>query len=183
MTVGCHVSVNGATLPLRNNKVQSSEKQHGEICWPDPRVRCLSRGGPGGHCRYPEDRVPPYTNSKSRQRTRRGLTHAHVFCGSSSYLLAQGSSGTATCPMALAPASWPRAALQPPRVPWLQLWPPGSGQLWDRHMSHGSSSRFLAQGSFAATTCPVAPALASWLKAAPETSCVPWSSTGYGLLM
>jgi hypothetical protein len=138
MTVGCHVSVNGATLPLRNNKVQSSEKQHGEICWPDPRVRCLSRGGPGGHCRYPEDRVPPYTNSKSRQRTRRGLTHAHVFCGSSSYLLAQGSSGTATCPMALAPASWPRAALQPPRVPWLQLWPPGSRQLQRRHVSHGA---------------------------------------------
>jgi hypothetical protein len=29
-------------------------------------VHSLSRGGPGGHCRYPVDRVPPRTSSKSR---------------------------------------------------------------------------------------------------------------------
>jgi hypothetical protein len=61
------------------------------------------------------------------------------------------------CPTA--PISWHRAALEPPRASWLQLpplghaiapgpprapWPqlpsPGTGQLWDRHVSHGSSS-------------------------------------------
>jgi hypothetical protein len=30
----------------------------GKRYWPHLRVRCLSRGGPGGHYRYPADRVP-----------------------------------------------------------------------------------------------------------------------------
>jgi hypothetical protein len=40
----------------------------GKGCWPHRWIRSLSRGGPGGHCRYPEDRVPPCTSFKSRQR-------------------------------------------------------------------------------------------------------------------
>jgi hypothetical protein len=49
-----------------------------KICWPHLRVRCLSRGGSGGHCQYPADPVPPRTSSKSRQRKRHALTRAHV---------------------------------------------------------------------------------------------------------
>jgi hypothetical protein len=40
------------------------------------------------------------------------------------------------CPVALAPASWLRAAPEPPSVPSLQLPPPGSGQLRSHHMSY-----------------------------------------------
>jgi hypothetical protein len=63
--------------------------------------------------------------------------------------------------MAPAPASWLRAAPEPPRVPWLQL------QL-----------RLLAQGSSEATTCPVALAPATWLRAALEPPRVPWGFYG-----
>jgi hypothetical protein len=62
--------------------------------------------------------------------------HAHVFHGSSSRLLAQGSSRAAMCP-------------------WLQLPPPDSGQLRYRHLSRCSSSRLLAQDRSEAATCPM----------------------------
>jgi hypothetical protein len=42
---------------------------------------------------------------------------AHVSHGYGSLLPAQGSSGAATCPVALAHASRLRVALEPPRVP------------------------------------------------------------------
>jgi hypothetical protein len=45
----------------------------------------------------------------------------HVSRGASSRLLAQDSSGAATCSMALAPASWLRAAPEPPHVPWSSM--------------------------------------------------------------
>jgi hypothetical protein len=57
------------------------------------------------------------------------------------------------CPAALAPASRLRAAPEPSRVVWLQLPPPGSGQLRGRHVSRGS--RLSAQGSSEAATCPM----------------------------
>jgi hypothetical protein len=41
-------------------------------------------------------------------------------------------------PVASAPVFWLRVALEPPRVPWLQLPPPGSGQLRGRHVCHGA---------------------------------------------
>jgi hypothetical protein len=43
-----------------------------------------------------------------------------------------------------------------------------------RHTSCGTSSRFLAQGSSSATTCPVAPALESWLGVAQVLPHVMW---------
>jgi hypothetical protein len=79
----------------------------------------------------------------------------HESRGGSSRLLAQGSSGAVTCPVTPAPTSCLRAASEPPRVPWLQLPPPGSGQLRSHHVSRGFSSRLLAQGSFGAATCPM----------------------------
>jgi hypothetical protein len=106
-------------------------------------------------CRYPEDWVPLHTSSKLRWREIRALTRAHVSRGSSSHLLAQGSSGAATCPVAPAPASWLRAALEPPRVSWLQLLPPSLGQLQSHIVSYGSSSRLLTQGNSKAATCPM----------------------------
>jgi hypothetical protein len=69
-----------------------------------------------GHCRYPEDRILPHTSSKSRQKSRRTLMHAHVSRGSGSHLLAYGSSRAAICLVAPGPAPRPRAALGPPCV-------------------------------------------------------------------
>jgi hypothetical protein len=94
-----------------------------------------------GHCRYPEDRVPPRTSFKSKMKDKTG---AHARMSRGSHLLAQGSSGaatcliapapatrargssgTATCPVAPAPISWHREAPGPSRASWLQLPPPG----------------------------------------------------------
>jgi hypothetical protein len=66
-----------------------------------------------------------------------------------------GRSFAPTCPVAPAPASWLRAAPEPPCVPWLQPPPPSSGQLRSCHMSRGSSSCLLAQCSSGAATCPM----------------------------
>jgi hypothetical protein len=66
-----------------------------------------------------------------------------------------GRSCAPTCPVALAPASWLKVALEPPRVSWLQLPPPGSGHLQSRLVPRGSSSRLSAQGSFGAATYPM----------------------------
>jgi hypothetical protein len=84
-----------------------------------------------------------------------------------------GRSCAPTCPVALAPASQLRAAPEPPCAPWHQLPPLGSGQLRCRHVSDGSSSRLLAQGSAGAAMCPMAPTPASQLRAAPGPPCLP----------
>jgi hypothetical protein len=128
----------------------------GKRCWPHPRVRYLFRGGPRGHCLNLADRVPSHTSSKSRRRARHELTRVHVSRGSSSRLLAQDSSGAATCPVAPIPPPdsgqlqsrhvfhgsssrpWLRAAPEPSHVPWLQLPPLGLGQLRNRHVSRGA---------------------------------------------
>jgi hypothetical protein len=87
-----------------------------------------------GHCRYPEDRVPPRTSFKSKMKGKAGA-HACVSrnfrllaqgsSGASTCLMApapairaHGSSGTATCPVALAPVSWHKIALGPPHALW-----------------------------------------------------------------
>jgi hypothetical protein len=123
-------------------------------------------------CRYPADRVPPRTSTKSRRRATRVLARTHVSMtssyatrhrqlgcrhtsrGASSRLLAQGSSDAATCPMAPSPESLLRAAQVLPHVPWCQLLPPGTRQLQSHHVSRGSSSSLLAQGNSGITTCP-----------------------------
>jgi hypothetical protein len=107
----------------------------------------------------------PHTSSKSKRRARRALKRAHVsitsgyatrhgqlrchhtFRGTSSRLLAQGSSGATTCLVAPAPKSRHRAAQVLPRIPWRHLPPPGIVQLQSHHVYRGSSSRLLAQGS------------------------------------
>jgi hypothetical protein len=105
----CH-----AAPPPQNPNVQNSERLHGKGCWPHPRVRSLFRGGPGGHCRYPEDWIPPCTSSKSRQKIRwvhmtacstTPVSWHRVAPGAATCLVApapatrtHGSSGTATCP-------------------------------------------------------------------------------------
>jgi hypothetical protein len=128
----------------------ASESQHiktqkgyaGKGCWPHPRVRILSRGGSGSHCRYPKDRVPPRTSFKSRQRLHASqlrvalrlsrvpaaqapapisgqLRGRHVSSWLRLPFPARGSSGDATCPRGLGSPSWPGAAPGPPRVPGL----------------------------------------------------------------
>jgi hypothetical protein len=137
-----------------------------------PRVRYLSRGGPGGHCRYPGDQVPPRTSSRSRQKVRHAKSHAlacdlprrephdpgqlrgrHVSSGLSSRYPARGSSEATTCLAATAPAARPGAALGPPRVLRPQLPLPSLGQLRGRHVSCGLSSRCPARGSSRVATC------------------------------
>jgi hypothetical protein len=97
-----------------------------------PRVRYLSQGGPGGHCRYPEDRVPRVQAPGQDRRPAPGpprvlrtqlplpgpgqLRGRHVSCGPSSRCPAQGSLGAATCLTDPAPAARPEAAPRPPRV-------------------------------------------------------------------
>jgi hypothetical protein len=123
--------------------------------------------------RYPADRVPPHTSSKSKRMARHvlGRTHVsmtssyatrhrqlgcrHTSRGASSRLLARGSSNAATCPMAPTPESRLGAAWVLPHVPWCQLLPPGTGQLSSHHVSRGSSSSLLAQGNSGAATCPI----------------------------
>jgi hypothetical protein len=138
-----------------------------------PRVHCLSRGGPGGHCRYPKDQVPPRTSSKSRQKVRHANHMLPRVVNLSMNRTARGSSGAAMCPTAPAPAAQPGAAPGPPRVLRVQLPLPSLGQLRGRHVSCGSGSRCPARGSTGAATCPVAPALAAQPGAAPGPPRVP----------
>jgi hypothetical protein len=104
-------------------------------------------------CRYPEDRVPPHTNSKLRQGAGRVSTRYHASCSFGPCLPAEVGSRAATCPAALAPTAQPGAAPGLPRVLRLQLPLPSPGQLWGRHVPCGSSSRCLARGSSGAATC------------------------------
>jgi hypothetical protein len=138
-----------------------------------PRVHYLSRGGPGGHCRYPEDQIPPRTSFRSRQKARHANhTPLRVVNLSMNYM-AQASFGAATCPADSAPATQPGAAPGPPRVLWTQLPLPSPVQLWGRHVSGGLSSRCPAQGSSGAAMCPVASAPAAQPGAAPGPPRVP----------
>jgi hypothetical protein len=123
--VSCH-QPNRAFVPCCTTASKSQctklRKDAQERCWPHPWVCSLSRGGPGGHCRYPENRVPPYTSFESRRR----IGHARM----------------PLCPVAPAP----RGAPEPPRTPWPRLPSLGLGQLWIRHVPHDSSSRHQAPG-------------------------------------
>jgi hypothetical protein len=122
------------TTALKTTKIQSSEKLRGKKgCWPHLWVRCLFQGGPGGHYRYPTDQVP---HVQALRRTRRELAHSHVLDDVGLHLPARRSSGAATPSVALAPASRLGVDQVPPRVPWCQLPPPGSGQLGCRHVSY-----------------------------------------------
>jgi hypothetical protein len=109
--------------------------------WPHLWVRCLSRGGPGGHCRYLADQVPLRTRLKSSPTAPDlapsigGLRHRHVphDTGLASRqeratvsprvprfqtrLPVREGSGVMACPVAPGP-------------------PPGRGELWCRHVSH-----------------------------------------------
>jgi hypothetical protein len=89
-------------------------------------------------CRYPEDRVPLHTSSKSRQGARRVSTHSHVSCCFRPHLSAEMCSGATTCPAAPDLASLLRWAPALLRVPRLWTLPPWRGEVRCCHMSHGS---------------------------------------------
>jgi hypothetical protein len=74
--------------------------------WSHPWVRSLSRGGPGGHCRYPADRVPMCTRFKRsapqlqiHSRCQEALALRHAPRHRARHPPKEGSS-VATCPMA-----------------------------------------------------------------------------------
>jgi hypothetical protein len=107
------------------------------------------------HYRYPIDRVPPHTSSKSRQRVGYASGHRHVARNSISRLLAQEGTGAVTCSTALNPATQYGRAPVLPRVPQLQTPPPSSGGLWCFCVSRGSGSCLLMQEGSGAATCPM----------------------------
>jgi hypothetical protein len=119
-----------------------------------PRVNYLSGGGPGGHCRYPEDQVPPRTSFRLRQKARHANHTPLRVVNLSMNCMAHASSGTTTCPVDPAPATRPGAAPGPPRVLQTQLPLTGLGQLRGCHVSCGLSSRCPARCSSRAATCP-----------------------------
>jgi hypothetical protein len=142
--------------------------------WPHLRIRSLSRGGSGGHCRYPADWVPLHTSFKSRQVAGHAPTWRHVLCSTESCLPAKVGYGAAMCAVASDPASLIGMAPAPSRVPWLWTPPPYRGGLWcttchtspdppslqgrapERHVSHDSRS-CLSTGR-----APVSPPHALW---------------------
>jgi hypothetical protein len=90
------------------------------------------------YCSYPEDRIPPHTSSKSRQRAGCASTRCHVNCTFGPHLPAEVGSGVTMCPATPDHASllWWAPAL--PRVLRLQTLPPWRGELRCYHVSHGS---------------------------------------------
>jgi hypothetical protein len=111
------------TAASESQRIKTEKGCAGKGCWPHPRVRSLSWGGPRGHCRYPEDRVPPRTSIKSRQRlpppklgAAPGLPCVPVAPAPASRL--KTAPGLPCVPVAPAPASRPGAAPGPPRGNW-----------------------------------------------------------------
>jgi hypothetical protein len=127
------------TTTLKSQHIKTQNGCAGKGCWPHPRVRSLSRGGPGGHCRYPEDRVPPRTSFKSRQRLPPP---------------AEGSFEVVTCPHGSGSYSWLGAAPGLPRVPVARPPAPGSEQLRGRNVSPRLGLPLPARGSSGAVMCP-----------------------------
>jgi hypothetical protein len=118
----------GAASSTTKEKIQKRcvEKR----CWPHLRARYLPRGGPGGHYRYPEDRVPLHTSFKMRQREECASVHCHMHCGSGPCLPTKAGSSATTCPSAPDPASLLGRAPALSRVPQLRTHLPaqeGSG--------------------------------------------------------
>jgi hypothetical protein len=111
----CQGHTTASTVHVEFQKNQARKK----ICWPHLRVRSLSKGGPGGHCRYPAERVPPYTSFKSRQRVGRASTCCHMPCSTRPCLPTKLGSGAAMCP-------------------WLRTPPPYWGGLRCHRMSYSS---------------------------------------------
>jgi hypothetical protein len=115
----------------------------GKRYWPHLWVHRLSRGGPGGHCRYPVDRVPLCTRFKrsapwlqTRSWCQMALAPPRVPGNRARYLLEQGF-GVATCPMAQSapPARkgfWCRHVAEAPCTP------PVRRRLRSRHVPRGS---------------------------------------------
>jgi hypothetical protein len=164
---GRHASTGKTELPLRIPIRKVQKNSAGKEMLAPPRVRYLSRGGPGGHCRYPGDQVPPRTSSRSRQKARHANHMPLRVVNLGVNRMAQTSSGAATCPAASAPTARLGAAPGPPRVLRPQLPLPGPGQLRGRHVSCDLSSRCPARGSSRAATCPAASAPAAQPGAAP----------------
>jgi hypothetical protein len=105
--------------------------------WPHLWVHSLSRGGPGGHCRYPVDRVPPHTSSKSRR----------------------GKACIRT------PPQGPQLRILPPGMGWAsallcvpqhRTLPPNTEGLWRCHVSYSSGPRLPARQGSGAAMCPTA---------------------------
>jgi hypothetical protein len=128
----CYATASGS------QRIKTQKDCEGKGCWSHLRVRSLSWGGPGGHCRYPEDRLPPRTSIKSRQRLSppgwRQLRGCHV----SPWLRlpARGSSEAATCPHS-------SGSRLPAR---------GSSGATTCHL--GPSTHLLTQGSSGVAMCP-----------------------------
>jgi hypothetical protein len=125
-----------------------------KICWPHLRFCYLSRGGPGGHCRYPADQVTPHTGLNPRRGRR-----------------------TATCPIAPNLTSLLGRAPVLLRVPRLRILPPYLGGLWRCHVSRGFGSCLPVWEGSSAATCPATSDPTSLLGRAPTLPRVPRHQT------
>jgi hypothetical protein len=121
------------TAASESQRIKTQKGCAGKGCWPHPWVRSLSRGGPGGHCRYPEDRIPSHTSIKSRQR-----------------LPPLGWGQLRGCHVSPRLRLSARGRHVPP--PGNRLPARGSSEAITCHL--GSSTHHLAHGSSGAATCP-----------------------------
>jgi hypothetical protein len=128
-----------------------------------------SRGGPGDHCRYPTDRVPPHIGLSLRQGARR--TAMYPTAPDLASLLGRApmlphaprlripppvreGSGAAMCLVALDPVSLLGKAPMLPCAPWIRTAPPCSGEFWCCHVPHGSGLHLPAQRALALPRAP-----------------------------
>jgi hypothetical protein len=111
------------TTASKSQHIKIQKGCAGKGCWPHPQVRSLSWGGPGAHCRYPEDRVPRVQASSQDNGSRlpaKGSSEA-AMCprGSGSRSRLGAAPGPLCVTWAPAPTFWRRAAPELPRVTWV----------------------------------------------------------------
>jgi hypothetical protein len=122
--LGCWWNRTTTSKPSSTNIINVTQ---GKRYWPHLWVHCLSQGGPGGHCRYPADRVPPcarlkyshtapdsapgrvglrshrvYSRLQTWSQCQRALASPHAPWHRAHHLTGKGS-GVAMCPAALDP--------------------------------------------------------------------------------
>jgi hypothetical protein len=121
--------------------------------------------------RYPTDRVPPHTSSKSRQVAGSASTCCHVSCSFRSHLPTEVDSGTITCSAAPDLASLLRWAPTLPHVSQLRTLPPWWCELWCCHVSHGSELCLPERGALLLPRIPRLRALSSWEESSGVATC------------
>jgi hypothetical protein len=120
------------TTASKSQHIKTQKSCAGKGCWPHPRVRNLSRGGPGATVGTLRTGYPRVQASSQDNGSR---------------LPAEGSSEASMCPRGSGSRSWLGAAPRPPRAPAARR----STEAVTCHV--GFSTHLLAQGNSGAATC------------------------------